>query len=580
MSAITIAFLIAPGVEPGDRPVILAMAVPAVLVGATPFLPIRGVDEHGVLLALTDLALACGLVLVVPAAFTTSMVFVAGLVPMYTFWLGTRTAVGIDVVATAVFIGLGALTATTGWVPAVATFALVVTMLTAATATVCSALRSAMARRRSFLDGIDAAMWESNETGTGRRFVGGRALQKFGISAEDWNSEGFFESRVHPSDLASLQRATDALEPGDVLRLDYRVVDDEGTTRFLEERITVEVGTDGESIRRGVIVEDTTRVMTETAARGFDDFIAEVPMALAVLRLDQPDDPTSLRVVTANPAAVDLLRSQGVDPIGSLLRDLVPDDCGPEEDIWDLPARLSEVVTNGVDMEDRSLRLPGSTAVYSVRAIPLGDRRVGVTLDDTTHTARTAEALRRRAMHDDLTGLPNRAQFNERLEAAIRSCNSTSSPTNVAVLMIDLNKFKEVNDTYGHEYGDKLLIEVARRLTRNIRGCDTIARLGGDEFAVIVLAEDADRAARDIAERIEQVVCQPFDIQGRTITVGTSVGIAVRSADLLSSRTLLRDADHAMYRAKAQGGGIVSHDGRPTVRGTTVQPRPGRSGRV
>lgn len=566
--------LVVPDIGSTRTAAALAIAAPALLISLTLFLPMKRGRNHGQVIAVTDLGLTFGFILLVPVAFAAGMILVIGLVPLYVHWLGTRRTIGINIVATALFVGFGIATTPTGWIPGVIMFALVVTLLTTAASVITSSSKTASEHRRSLFNGIDALIWESSGPELQRHFTGDRIAHMFGFPAEEWHRVGFFESRIHRSDQARVELTTGGIGSAGVTRIDYRIIDNEGTTRFIQERITSAINANGDVSHRGVVIEDTNRLMTESAARGFDDFISEVPVGMMVLRLENPSDVRSLRIITANPAAAGLFASYDEDPIGSLLVDLVPNDSTTSiPNNWDLPARLADVVINGSDLEDRSLRLPGSNAVYSVRAIALADQSVGLTFDDMTHTARTAEALRRRAMHDDLTGLPNRAQFNERLESAIRSCNSTSDPTNVAVLMVDLNKFKQVNDTYGHEYGDKLLVEVARRLTRNIRGCDTIARLGGDEFAVIVLAEDAHRAARDIAERIEQMVCEPFEILGQTITIGTSVGIAVRSRDLLSARTLLRDADHAMYRAKAKGGGIVSHDGRPTSRGTTVKPR-------
>jgi diguanylate cyclase (GGDEF)-like protein len=156
------------------------------------------------------------------------------------------------------------------------------------------------------------------------------------------------------------------------------------------------------------------------------------------------------------------------------------------------------------------------------------------------------------ALHDTLTGLPNRALAQDRLEHALARLAETDSM--VAVLFLDLDRFKLVNDGLGHETGDELLVAVSRRLTASVRRGDTVARFGGDEF--VVLCEDlTDEAhAQELAERAAQALAEPFVLSHAEVAVSASVGIAVtrRATDRASS--LLRDADAAMYRAKRRGG--------------------------
>ncbi len=160
------------------------------------------------------------------------------------------------------------------------------------------------------------------------------------------------------------------------------------------------------------------------------------------------------------------------------------------------------------------------------------------------------------ALHDALTGLPNRVLLNERLEHAL----SLGKPDSiVATYILDLDQFKHVNDTLGHPTGDKLLKMVADRLQLIIRGMDTVARMGGDEFA-LVLANAARQSDIDaIARRIIDVVSEPYEINGRQIVIGTSVGIAIgRVSQGLLPDQLIRNADVALYRAKREGRGTFS----------------------
>jgi diguanylate cyclase (GGDEF)-like protein len=160
--------------------------------------------------------------------------------------------------------------------------------------------------------------------------------------------------------------------------------------------------------------------------------------------------------------------------------------------------------------------------------------------------------LARLALHDHLTGLPNRGLFADRLEhALIRSVRSGRA---LAVLFVDLDGFKAVNDRYGHACGDLLLKQVADRMRDGLRGMDTLARLGGDEFTVLCEdLEDVDEAVA-IAERLAESLAPPFRIEGSETTISGSVGIAMGRPSEDGS-AVLRRADAAMYRAKARGRG-------------------------
>jgi diguanylate cyclase (GGDEF)-like protein len=159
------------------------------------------------------------------------------------------------------------------------------------------------------------------------------------------------------------------------------------------------------------------------------------------------------------------------------------------------------------------------------------------------------EELALLAFRDALTKLSNRALFRERVERALRGPDSVTR--SVAVLFIDLDNFKAVNDTFGHNTGDRLLVEVAGRLLHTTRGCDTVARLGGDEFAILL---DGDQGGEGVivAERTMASLRKPFDVDGRTIHVGASIGLAW-GEDSVGADELLRNADVAMYAAKADG---------------------------
>jgi diguanylate cyclase (GGDEF)-like protein len=162
-----------------------------------------------------------------------------------------------------------------------------------------------------------------------------------------------------------------------------------------------------------------------------------------------------------------------------------------------------------------------------------------------------ANAREYEAIHDALTGLPNRVLFRERVEQAIRAGEPAT------VMLMDLNHFKEINDTLGHHQGDRLLQEVATRLRATLRADDTVARLGGDEFAILVLgAADPDAVADSLLARLRE----PFMVDGTTLQVGGSIGLARHPEHGADVETLIQRADIAMYAAKAASSGYATFD--------------------
>jgi diguanylate cyclase (GGDEF)-like protein/PAS domain S-box-containing protein len=214
-----------------------------------------------------------------------------------------------------------------------------------------------------------------------------------------------------------------------------------------------------------------------------------------------------------------------------------------------------------VRSDDTPYRVPETgrdgwvTALYSPHLAPNGEV-IGVVaiIHDVTERKRAEEQLQHNAFHDSLTGLPNRALFLDRLERVIKHVQRHAEYT-FAVLFLDLDRFKIVNDSLGHSTGDDLLIAIGHRLEACLREGDSVARLGGDEFAILLDdVRDVNDATR-VADRIERELAAPFLLRGHEVFTTASIGIALSSTGYANSGELLRDADTAMYRAKSGGPG-------------------------
>jgi diguanylate cyclase (GGDEF)-like protein/PAS domain S-box-containing protein len=180
---------------------------------------------------------------------------------------------------------------------------------------------------------------------------------------------------------------------------------------------------------------------------------------------------------------------------------------------------------------------------------------------DITEQKHWETALEHQALHDALTALPNRALLHKRLEDAVRAAQRSRDHFSLA--LVDLDRFKLVNDTYGHQYGDMLLQQVADRLRNALRPTDTVARLGGDEFALLLPGTDGVEA-HEIMSGVHRALVGPFDVGGHRLDVGASLGLAMFPAHGEETEALLRHADLAMYASKRIGGGCTVYE--PTLR--------------
>ncbi|UER55376.1 EAL domain-containing protein [Kineosporiaceae bacterium SCSIO 59966] len=359
--------------------------------------------------------------------------------------------------------------------------------------------------------------------------------------------------RVHPEDRELL--TPDDRQAGSRV---FRVVHDDGTVRYLQSWSDVVHDQDGR-VRHihGTTLDVTEREQSLRAVADSEEMFRaafdDAPTGMAIISLAPERAGTVLR---ANTALVEML---GVGPDGlvdrPITRWLHPDEL--PDAAADL-ARLGagrQVAARDVLLTREDGRLLHAWARSAVMgASPGAEPCVLVHYLDVTDQRRAEASLRRMAMTDTLTGLANRTRFTQTLTAALgRLPSEPGDGTALAALMLDLDRFKLVNDALGHPVGDELLVAVAGRLRQAVPARGDVARLGGDEF-VVLIEGTSTQAALDVADRIAVSLREPYDLpSGRRVVTSASVGVAIARTSGHTTSDLMREADLALYRAKDAG---------------------------
>jgi diguanylate cyclase (GGDEF)-like protein/PAS domain S-box-containing protein len=300
-------------------------------------------------------------------------------------------------------------------------------------------------------------------------------------------------------------------------------------------------------LREAVIVAHPSDRERAPKSRLMEDVLASLPEAVAIEYQNH--------VLYANPAFTRMFGYTTEDASGTSLRELIVPETRRNEN-----AALLKAVDDHGSATSETVRSnkAGELVDVSLQIAPLlvDGGRVGYvfTFRDIGEHRQTEEKLQHDAMHDVLTGLPNRALFLDHVNLTLNR-RLRDAGQNCGVLYIDLDGFKQVNDTLGHAAGDALLIAVAGRLRASLRPQDSAARLGGDEFAALVESILSAYDLEVVATRILREMERPFEIFGRDVHAGASIGVAMAGSDHASADVLVRDADFAMYRAKQAGGG-------------------------
>jgi diguanylate cyclase (GGDEF)-like protein/PAS domain S-box-containing protein len=360
--------------------------------------------------------------------------------------------------------------------------------------------------------------------------------------------ERFF-TQIHPDDLFAVNRQVHAVvDRGETADGVYRIVRADGV-RWVHIRAE-HVVCGGEPMATGTIVDVTEQRRSEDGRRVAEDrlYAGFQNAAVGIMMVDG-----ECRMTMVNPAVRALLGRPDEELVGHRIDEFLhPDDCGAAL------RRFEALVGREVDAyqaERRYLRPDGSTVWVQVNVSPLGGEAgqqeyFFAQLQDITERRAMEHALEHLALHDALTQLPNRSLLTDRVQHALDRRDRGHG--DLAVLFIDIDRFKFVNDGMGHRAGDDLLAIVAQRLRETVRPSDTVARFGGDEFVVVCEQLPDPCEASTVAARLSAAIEEPMVLDGREVVVTASVGVAVATADATVDG-LLRDADAAMYRAKDRG---------------------------
>jgi diguanylate cyclase (GGDEF)-like protein/PAS domain S-box-containing protein len=369
---------------------------------------------------------------------------------------------------------------------------------------------------------------------------GGAGLAASGFPLGEALAGRHIAERIHPDDLPAvldlIERARVDPEFRDTIRA--RALGDDGQWRAFEATV---IGVARHPVLgTGAVIR--ARMDESVPAQGEDRFSS---LAAAVPHGVLSGDARGW-VVFANEPARQMLGLEGDAVFGEGWRQVIHPDDAP-----DVIEAGRNAIRRGTQQHATFRVLRGADDRWlTIRVVPLGPatRRTGwvATLEDTTDRRQARDLLAHRATHDELTGLPNRSLLEDRLRSA---CSRRRRDVDeLSVLFLDLDGFKEINDTLGHGAGDEVLRVIATRLRAAVPVEDTVARLGGDEF-VVLLDGVAHAAAVDVAHTIEAALGGPIEVEGRTVAVVASVGVATAGPDDGAAELLAR-ADAAMYRRK------------------------------
>ena len=411
------------------------------------------------------------------------------------------------------------------------------------------------------LETIDGVVWEA-ERGVGNTFLSPQVERLFGFTVEEWRADpGFWRSRVHPDDLEEalvIDNAAYNATHSYAYEMSYRLITKSGKVVWVRDLCRVDVDKDRPNRMIGLMIDVTRQKHTELelvqsdnryalATRGSNDGIWDWDLQTDVLHVSQRFH-----------EIVGLSGAGGLHDDGwHFLQQLIdPDD---HERVQAAYRRHLSGDRPNFSVDFRARHGSGRLVWLNWRGVAHFEAGVAVRMAGSL-----SDLAERGSSYDALTNLPGRPLFRDRLEHAValhrdHASQAADAPARAdntfAVLLLDLNQFKTINDTLGHHVGDQLLQQVARRLESCVRAVDLVARMSGDEFNVLL--ESVDHAgAIERARQMAIALAAPYQLGAHSVTCGASIGVVSSQAGFATTDDYLRAADAAMYRAKSHSLGV------------------------
>jgi diguanylate cyclase (GGDEF)-like protein/PAS domain S-box-containing protein len=402
-------------------------------------------------------------------------------------------------------------------------------------------------RLRRLVETTRVVPWTSDPEEQRFTYIGPQIEKIAGYPAQAWCERGFWRSKLDPAERdALLEICRAGLARGEDHELEYRFLAADGRWLWLREMVGVVAGADGRRTLQGFLLDVTVSRRAEGELRLAAQVFQSSGEAIVI-------SDGQHRILTVNPAYSHVTGFAATDAVGKTPYALNPSvrSADRERELWAEVDRKGYWQGEVWDRRRNGEVFPKWLTVSVVRDAQGKPVNYIEIFSDITERKEREERVRHLAHHDALTDLPNRVLLNDRIAQAVSLAERNG--TRVAVMFLDLDRFKTVNDSLGHGVGDKLLQEVSRRLKLCMRASDTVSRLGGDEFVILMpdMADPGDVAVA--AQKILDTVSRPYNIDGHELVSTPSVGIAVYPGDGADVDTLLRNADAAMYHAKESG---------------------------
>jgi diguanylate cyclase (GGDEF)-like protein/PAS domain S-box-containing protein len=402
---------------------------------------------------------------------------------------------------------------------------------------------------------VDGIVWEYDMNSDQFTYVSPQAEELLGFSNEEWKTPGFWLRTMHPDDQMSVtsycQKCVDAHQ--EKYETEYRAIAKDGNIVWVRFRVSVVKKDQSPRWLRGLLIDISEQKVNEENTRAsenrFRTMFMSAPVGMMLIDLKTTD------LLEINPAYTKIV-GRSVEEVKNIGWQKIthPDDL--IENTYNIK-RLQERKINNFKMLKRFIKPDGNVVWAELTANvienqfdPLNLQYLAV-FEDITVRKNFEEKIFYQANFDFLTGLPNRNMFQDRLSQTIKKAHRDNKE--FAILLIDLDQFKDVNDTLGHNKGDELLIDASTRIKSCVRESDTVARLGGDEFIIILSELNFSSNVGTIAQNIIHALAEPFHLDKNTSYISGSVGITLYPKDATESIDLIKNADQAMYAAKKQG---------------------------